>query len=446
VVNGGVDNIRFLDSSIAEAQEVLLQRVQERLTQDLDAGALEEMEDADRQTQVEVAARRILTEIAPALGGVVRQDIVKEAVDEVLGLGPLQPLLEDVNVTEVMVNSPTEIYFEREGVLYLSAAHFRDEDHIRRIAERIVIPLGRHIDDAFPMVDARLPDGSRVNVVLPPIAVGSPTITIRKFRTDRFDVEDLIRIGTLTEDAGAFLRACVASKVNIVISGGTGSGKTTLLNALSAYIPAQERIVTVEDPTEIKLRQPHAVRLEARPPGAEGRGEVTQRDLVRNALRMRPDRIIVGEVRGPEAFDMMQAMNTGHEGSITTAHANAPRDALTRIENMILMAGFDLPVRSIREQIVSALHLIIQIGRMSDGTRRITHITEIAGLEGEVITLQDLFLFHGKRVNRRGKVEGELRPTGIRPRFADRFEEHGIVDPLAAMASLRDEPGFETER
>jgi pilus assembly protein CpaF len=348
-----------------------------------------------------------------------------------------------------MVNSPAEIYYERDGVLYLSATQFRDQDHIRRIAERVVAPLGRHIDETYPMVDARLPDGSRVNIVFPPIAVDSPMITIRKFQTDRFDIEDLIRIGTVTEDASAFLRACVASKVNIGISGGTGTGKTTLLNALSGYIPAQERIVMVEDPTEIQLRQPHSVRLEARPPGPGGQGEVSQRDLVRNALRMRPDRIIVGEVRGPEAFDMMQAMNTGHEGSITTAHANSPRDALSRIENMIMMAGFELPARSIREQIASALHLIIQIARMSDGTRRVTYITEIAGLEGDVVTLQNLFVFQGKRVNRRGKVEGELLATGIRPRFADRFEEHGIADPSVASwesANLRTEQRLEMER
>jgi pilus assembly protein CpaF len=378
----------------------------------------------------------VLAEIAPHIAGLSKQELVDEVVNELLGLGPLQTLLDDVDISEVMVNGPSAIYYERAGVLYVSSVKFRDGEHIRRIAERIVAPLGRHVDEASPMVDARLPDGSRVNVVLPPVAVHSPTITIRKFRADRFDMDDLTRIGTITAEAAAFLRASVTSKVNVVVSGGTGSGKTTLLNALSAFIPAQERIVTIEDPMEIQLRQPHVVTLEARPNSIEGRGEITQRDLVRNSLRMRPDRIIVGEVRGAEAFDMLQAMNTGHEGSITTVHANSPRDGLSRIENMVMMAGFDLPVRAIREQMASALHLMVQIARMPDGSRRITAITEVSGLEGDVVTLQDIFTLVDQRMTAEGKVVGDLKATGIRPRFADKFAAHGVSDAWLSPPTL----------
>jgi pilus assembly protein CpaF len=339
-----------------------------------------------------------------------------------------------------MVNSPSEIFFEKDGVLHQSPFRFRDNAHIMRVADRIVAPLGRRLDESSPMVDARLPDGSRVNIVIPPIAVKSPSISIRKFRTDRFDVDDLIRIGSLTEQVAGFLRAAVHSKVNVVISGGTGSGKTTLLNALSAFIPRQERIVTIEDPIEIQLRQPHVVSLEARPPTGESTTSVTQRDLVRNALRMRPDRIIVGEVRGSEAFDMLQAMNTGHEGSITTVHANTPRDALSRVENMVMMAGFDLSVRTIREQMASALHMIIQVSRLSDGSRRVMNVTEVVGMEGDVITVQDIFRFEGQRLNDHGKVEGQLVATGIRPAFADEFRKFGISEVWAGstgQVSLR---------
>jgi pilus assembly protein CpaF len=430
------------------AQDSLVQQVVNALLEGEGIALQDGPRTAQRETHVEVSARRVLTKLAPGIRGVQRQDVITAVIDEVLGLGPLQPLLDDPDVAEIMVNSPTEIYYERDGVLYLSATQFRDEEHIRRIAERIMSPLARTVDDSFPMVDARLPDGSRVNIVLPPIAVDSPMITIRKFQADRFDMEGLIRIGTITEDASAFLRACVAAKVNILISGASGTGKTTLMNALSGFIPVQERIVVVEDPTELQLRQPHTVRLEARPSAAGGQGEVTQRDLVRNAMRMRPDRIIVGEVRGPEAFDLIQAMNTGHEGSITTAHANSPREALTRVENMIMMAGFDLPLRSVREQIAAAMHLVIQIARMPDGSRRVTYISEIAGLEGDGMALENLFVFQGKRVDRRGRVDGELLATGIRPRFAGRLEEYGIADPSVATweDATRTDPRLDLER
>jgi pilus assembly protein CpaF len=325
-----------------------------------------------------------------------------------------------------MVNAPDTVYFEKEGRLYLSPIRFRDNVHIIRIIERILAPLGRRVDESSPMVDARLPDGSRVNIIVPPVAPKSPTITIRKFRNDKMNMEDLISVGAMTPDLAEFLRACVQARLNTIVSGGTGSGKTTMLNALSGYIPDTERIVTIEDPTELRLQQAHVVTLEARPASLEGRGEVTQRDLVRNSLRMRPDRIIVGEVRGSEAFDMMQAMNTGHEGSISTVHANTPRDGLARIENMILMANLDLPSRAIREQIASAVHVIIQVSRFADGSRKVTHVSEVSGMEGQVVTMQDIFRFEQTGVDSEGRVRGGFRSTGIRPRFAEKFEALGI--------------------
>ncbi|MEX1023068.1 MAG: CpaF family protein [Dehalococcoidia bacterium] len=420
--------------------DAIVARVHERLVEDLNVGALDALPEAERRSQVEAAVGRVLAEIGPGVAGLSRQEIVTEVVDEVLGFGPIQPLLDDPEVTEIMVNGPSEVFYERDGMLYVSSIRFRGPEHIRRIAERIAAPLGRRLDDSSPMVDARLPDGSRVNIVLPPVAVHSPTITIRKFRTDRFDIEDLVRIGTLSRDVAGFLRACVVSKVNLVISGGTGSGKTTFLNALSAFIPRQERIVTIEDPIEIRLRQPHVVALEARPAAGEGGREVSQRDLVRNALRMRPDRIIVGEVRSSEAFDMMQAMNTGHEGSITTVHANSSRDALSRVENMIMMAGFDLPNAAIRQQMASALHLIVQVSRMLDGTRRVTAVTEVVGLESDIIAIQDVFRMEDQSLDADGRVTGRLAPTGVRPRFADRFRAFGVseewIEPPKVGVSL----------
>ncbi len=409
-------------------RDALVERVHERLVEDLDVRALDSLPESERRAHVEAAVGRVLAEIGPGVQGVSRHDIVSDVVDEILGFGPMQPLLNDPDVTEIMVNGPSEVFYEREGLIYASAIRFRNQQHVRRIAERIVAPLGRRLDESSPMVDVRLPDGSRVNIVLPPVAVESTTITVRKFRTDRFDIDDLVRIGTLSREVAGFLRACVVSKVNIVISGGTGSGKTTFLNALSAFIPKQERIVTIEDPMEIRLRQPHVVALEARPAAGEGGTDVTQRDLVRNALRMRPDRIIVGEVRSSEAFDMMQAMNTGHEGSVTTVHANSPRDALSRVENMIMMAGFDLPTSAIRQQMASALHLIVQVSRMMDGSRRVTHVTEVVGLEGELVSIQDIFRLTDQALDEAGRVTGRLMPTGVRPRFADRFRAFGVSE------------------
>jgi len=421
----------------SEALNELTYKLHQRLIEELDPTKLEGLEPDKARAAVETAARTLIAQDMPGIVGAARDDLVTAVADEVLGLGPIEGLVRDSSVSEIMVNAPDTVYYETEGRLYLSPVRFRDANHIMRVVERIVAPLGRRVDESSPMVDARLTDGSRVNVIIPPVAPKSPTITIRKFRQDRLTVEDLTSTGTLTREIAEFCRACVQVKLNILISGGTGTGKTTLLNALSAFIPDTERIVTIEDPTEVKLQQGHVVSLEARPPSLEGKGEITQRDLVRNALRMRPDRIIVGEVRGPEAFDMMQAMNTGHEGSMSTVHANSPRDCLSRVENMILMAGLDLPVRAIREQIVSGIHMVIQISRLSDGSRRITHVSEISGLEGQIVTMQDLFRFEQEGIDAEGRVVGHFRSTGIRPQFADRFELVGISLPSDIFSGAR---------
>ena len=420
----------------AEAVNELKFTLHQRLIEELDPAKLQGLEPERAREAVVVAARSLIQQEMPGIVGAVREELVSAVVDEVLGLGPIQTLLGDPEVSEIMVNAPDQVYYEKEGRLYLSSVRFRDDAHILRIIERIVAPLGRRVDESSPMVDARLPDGSRVNVVIPPVAAKSPTITIRKFQADKMTIEDLISVGTLTRELAEFLRACVQVRLNTIVSGGTGTGKTTMLNALSSFIPDTERIVTIEDPTELRLQQGHVVALEARPASLEGKGEVTQRELVRNALRMRPDRIIVGEVRGSEAFDMMQAMNTGHEGSLGTVHANSPRDALARIENMILMAGLDLPMRAIREQIASAIHMVIQIARLPDGSRRITHVSEIVGMEGDVVTMQDLFRFHQRGIDTDGRVIGEFRGEGLRPRFAEKFEIAGIHLPADLFAQV----------
>ena len=413
----------------AEAVNELKFTLHQRLIEELDPTKLQGLEPERAREAVAVAARSLIAQEMPGIVGSIRDELVAGVADEVLGFGPIEALLGDPTVSEIMVNGTDEIFYEKEGRLYLSSVRFRDSNHIMRIIERIVAPLGRRVDESSPMVDARLPDGSRVNVIIPPVAPKSPTITIRKFQADKMTIEDLIALNSLTRELAEFFRACVQVRLNILVSGGTGSGKTTMLNALSAFIPDTERIVTIEDPTELKLQQGHVVSLEARPASLEGKGEVTQRDLVRNSLRMRPNRIIVGEVRGPEAFDMMQAMNTGHEGSLSTVHANTPRDALARIESMILMAGLELPIRAIREQVASAIHLIVQIARLPDGSRKVTHASEITGMEGEVITMQDLFRFEQRGIDSDGRVLGGLRGTGLRPQFADKFEVAGIHLP-----------------
>ncbi|MFZ5650954.1 MAG: CpaF family protein [Bacillota bacterium] len=355
-----------------------------------------------------------------------KQRIAAEIVDEAIGFGPITPLLRDPSISEVMVNGPHLVYIERNGKIEKTEVCFRDNNHVLHIIEKIVAPIGRRIDESMPMVDARLPDGSRVNAIIPPLALNGPTITIRKFFRDPLSIDDLVNFGSLTGTMATFMESCVRGRMNIVVSGGTGSGKTTTLNILSGFIPADERIVTIEDAAELQLRQEHLVTLESRPPNLEGKGAITIRDLVRNSLRMRPDRIIVGEVRSGEALDMLQAMNTGHDGSLTTGHANTPRDMLSRLETMVLMAGMDLPVRAIRDQISSAIDLIIQQNRFRDGSRKITHITEVQGMEGDVIVLQDIFVFRQTGVDENGKVQGNYMATGIRPKFYSRLEEMGI--------------------
>ena len=358
-----------------------------------------------------------------------RTAIVAEILDEILGLGPIEPLLKDETVTEIMINGPKSIFVERMGRLFATKVQFHDDGHLMNIIERILAPLGRRIDESSPLVDARLKDGSRVNVIIPPLSLTGPCVTIRKFTKEPLSIENLIGFGTLSEDMAAFLRACVSARLNIVVSGGTGSGKTTTLNVLSSFIPVDERIVTIEDAAELRLMQDHVVTLESRPPNIEGSGQVTIRDLVRNALRMRPDRIIVGEVRSGEALDMLQAMNTGHDGSLTTAHANSPRDTLSRIETMVLMAGMELPVKAIRDQISSSIDLILHQSRIRDGSRKITHITEVQNMEGDIIILQDLFRFVQKGIDEQGKIIGDFESTGMRPKFMEKFEANGIKIP-----------------
>ena len=356
-----------------------------------------------------------------------RARLVKEIFNNVVGLGPLEPLLEDPDISEIMVNGPSQVYVERRGRLELTSTVFRDSQHVMNVLSRIVSSVGRRIDEASPMVDARLADGSRVNAIIPPLALNGPTITIRKFSKTPYTVNDLIRFGSVSPKMTAFLEACVKGKLNIIVSGGTGSGKTTLLNVLSSYIPDHERIVTIEDAAEVQLRQSHVVTLESRPPNLENAGQVTIRDLVRNALRMRPDRIIVGEVRSGETLDMLQAMNTGHDGSLTTAHANTPRDLMSRLETMVLMSGMEIPVKAIREQISSALNLVVQQSRMKDGTRKIVNITEVVGMEGDTITLQDLFHYKIEGTDASGRLKGRFMATGIRPGFSEKLSESGIV-------------------
>lgn len=358
-----------------------------------------------------------------------KKKIKEELLDEIIGFGPITQFLKDSSVTEIMVNGPNKIYVERSGKLTLTDAKFKNDDHVMHVIKKIVSPLGRRIDESSPMVDARLPNGSRVNAIIPPLAIDGPSITIRKFAEDPFTVEDLIRFGTFTSKMAEFLKYCVEGRLNVVVSGGTGSGKTTTLNVLSSFIPNEERIVTIEDAAELQLSQEHVVRLETRPANLEGKGEITIRDLVKNSLRMRPDRIVVGEVRSGEALDMLQAMNTGHDGSLTTGHANSPRDMLSRLETMVLMSGMNLPVRAIRDQIASAIDVIIQQSRLMDGSRKITHITEVQGMEGDVIILQDIFRFEQKGLDNKGKVKGDFVFTGVMPKFIQKLREKGINIP-----------------
>jgi pilus assembly protein CpaF len=386
----------------------------------------EQLQLGDQRETVQQRLQEAYVQTKVALPDDLRKQIFHDILDELTGFGPIQPLLDDEDVSEVMVNGPKKVFIEKKGKLTKSAVTFDDDDHVLRVIDRIILPLGRRVDADTPTVDARLPDGSRVNAVVRPVSIDGPSITIRKFKKDKLSIQQLIDYGSLTSNMAEFIRACVLAHLNIVISGGTGSGKTTLLNVLSSYIPEEERIITIEDAAELQLQQDHVLRMETKVANTDGRGTVSIRDLVRNSLRMRPDRIIVGECRGGEALDMLQAMNTGHDGSLTTLHANTPRDAISRMETMVLMSGMDLPLKVVRQQIASAVDLIIQQTRLKDGSRKVTAITEVVGMEGEIVVLTDIFKFEQTGIGENGKILGDLKATGIRPIFSPRLEAAGF--------------------
>ena len=408
-------------------------RVQRRLLAEAD-GEIDVSQTPQMRQMIELLFNRILADENLLYTRTVRNRLLDWVLADILGFGPLEPMLQDNSITEVMVNGYENVFVERNGKVERTRVTFENEGHLMRIIDRIVAPLGRRVDESSPMVDARLPNGFRVNVIIPPLALNGPMLTIRKFATTPFTAQDLIANGTLTQPLTSFLKACVEARVNLVISGGTGSGKTTLLNVVSAFIPSHERIITIEDIAELQLKQEHVGRLEKRPPNVEGRGEVTIRQLVINALRMRPDRIIVGESRGSEALDMLQAMNTGHDGSMTTIHSNSPRDTLRRIETMVLMAGLELPLRAIREQVSSAIELVVHMERMRDGSRRVVHVAEVQGMEGDTVLMQDLFVFEQTGIQN-GRVIGSLKSTGLRPRFVDKFAINNIELPSEIFSS-----------
>ena len=407
-------------------------RVQERLVEVLGARLYDDaMSDGDLRRLVDTRLRELLGEEQVPLSIQEKAHIIQQIGDSILGLGPLEPFVRDPEITEIMVNGPLAVYVERGGKIHKTEAEFKSEEDLRRTIDKIVARVGRRVDDASPYVDARLADGSRVNAIIPPLAVKGSALTVRKFAADPFTAKDLVDFGTMTPQLVHFLDACVRGRLNILVSGGTGAGKTTMLNVLSAFLPEGERIITIEDSAELRLQQPHVVSLEFRPPNIEGEGEVTIRDLVRNALRMRPDRIVVGEVRGGETLDMLQAMNTGHDGSISTIHANSPRDVLSRLETLALMAGMDLTVRALREQVAAAIDLVVHVARLQDGVRRVTNVTEVVGMEGDTVTMQDLFLFHVEGgIDEGGRVRGRLASTGLRPHFLEHLAERNVqLDP-----------------
>ncbi|HSF47680.1 MAG TPA: CpaF family protein [Burkholderiales bacterium] len=403
--------------------------IHQKLLDRVDLSAMESLAEDRLKEEIAMLVARLLSEDAVLVNDAERAMLIRDIQHEMLGLGPLEPLLADPTISDILVNSHSQVYVERRGKLESTDVRFADDAHLMKIIDKIVSRVGRRIDESSPMVDARLPDGSRVNAIIPPVALDGPVVSIRRFAVIPLKVEDLLSYKTLTPEMASILQGLSKAKVNMLISGGTGSGKTTMLNILSGYIPASERIVTIEDAAELQLQQPHVVRLETRPPNIEGKGEVTQRSLVKNALRMRPDRIILGEVRGAEAVDMLQAMNTGHEGSLATIHANTPRDALSRLENMIGMAGLHLPVKAARQQISSAITALIQIGRLADGKRKVLSIQEITGMEGEIITMQEIFGFRQTGVAPDGSVQGHFSATGVRPKFVDRLKSHGVMVP-----------------
>jgi pilus assembly protein CpaF len=434
-----VDEIGPSAGLASEALRGLKERASQALYERLGARIQDSsMDESELHQYVKDELKEVVDEEQVPLTSAERQRLTREIIDDVLGHGPIQRFLDDPEITEVMVNRHDSIYVERFGHLHKTDAKFSSDEALRRVIERIVSRVGRRIDESSPLVDARLADGSRVNAIIPPLAVNGPSLTIRKFAREALTVDKLIQFGSLSPEMAELLQACVLARMNIIVSGGTGTGKTTLLNVLSSFIPDSDRIVTIEDAVELQLQQEHVVRLESRPANIEGRGEVSIRELVRNSLRMRPDRIVVGEVRGGESLDMLQAMNTGHDGSISTVHANSPRDAVARLETLVLMAGMDLPLRAIREQVASAVNLIVHITRLRDGTRRVTHITEVQGMEGDIVTLQDAFVFdYAAGVDANGRFLGKPVPTGVRPRFTDRFAELGIpISPAVFGAYL----------
>jgi pilus assembly protein CpaF len=416
------------DSGDAARQELKF-RVHNALFDMLDLGKLSSVSTERAAQDVASATRRILEDQRVLLSMEDRERLVEEIQNEVFGLGPLEPLLQDPTVTDILVNGHDSVYVERFGKLHSTCARFKDDSHVMRIIERIVSAVGRRVDESNPMVDARLADGSRVNAIIPPLALDGPSVSIRRFGADPLGVEDLLEVGAVTPEVVELLRGIVKARLNVLISGGTGAGKTTLLNVVSSFIPSDERIVTIEDSAELQLRQDHVVRLETRPANIEGKGRIAQRDLLINSLRMRPDRIVVGEVRGPEALDMLQAMNTGHDGSLTTVHANSPRDALSRVETMVAMGGLEIPARAVRNQIASAIDVVIQLSRLSDGRRRLVSLQEVTGMEGEVVSMQEIFTFDRQGVDEDGKVIGEIAATGLRPRFSEKLRLSGIELP-----------------
>jgi pilus assembly protein CpaF len=414
----------------SQAEREWKEQTHKRLLEIVDLSLINRLSDEQARAQIREICQRLMVEQSAPLSLEQRRRVIQRIEDEVMGLGPLEPLLQDTTVSDILVNGPDQVYIERRGKLEHTDVKFNDEQHLLNIIDRIVSAVGRRIDESSPMVDARLADGSRVNAIIPPLAIDGPSISIRRFAVELLGMDDLIRIGTVTEQIAQVLKAVVKARLNVLVSGGTGAGKTTMLNILSGFIPADERIVTIEDSAELQLQQPHVVRLETRPPNIEGRGEVTARDLVRNSLRMRPDRIIVGEVRGSEALDMLQAMNTGHDGSLTTVHANTPRDALSRVENMVSMSGITFPTKTLRAQIASAIDVVIQVERHEDGKRRLVSVQEINGMEGDVITMSELFAFQREGLDEKGNVLGRLRATGVIPAFQKVLAAKGIEIPI----------------
>ena len=422
---------------LSPVEDEVKRKIHSRLMEMIDLSLINTLEVEDARLQIRDLCTSLLREEQAPLNAEQRKRVVTRIEDEVMGLGPLEPLLQDSTISDILVNGPHQVYIERRGKLLLTDVHFSDNQHLMGIIDRIVSAVGRRIDESSPMVDARLEDGSRVNAIIPPLALDGPTVSIRRFAVELLSMDDLIQLGTVTEPVSRILQAIVQARLNCVVSGGTGAGKTTMLNILSGFIPHDERIITIEDSAELQLQQPHTVRLETRPPNVEGKGEVSARDLVRNSLRMRPERIIVGEVRGAEALDMLQAMNTGHDGSLTTIHANTPRDAMGRIENMVSMTGFNFPIKTLRAQISSAIEVVIQVSRFEDGRRRVTSIQEVDGMEGDIITMSEIFTFDRRGIDEEGNVLGELKATGVIPAFHKQLARKGIDVPIETF-----EPNF----